>query len=316
MHRLTLILALPLALAAPLAAPLIAQGAAHPFVIAESGESFSRLQEAVDAVGDGDGTILIAPGRYRQCAVQEEGRIAFVSQSHGAAIFDGVACEGKAVLVLRGDAARVEGLSFVRVRVPDGNGAGIRIEEGDLEVTHSSFADGECGILSADDPESRILIDRSTFSRLGKHPDGNGAHSVYIGDYGALIVTNSRFERGTGGHYLKSRSARVTIQGNSFDDSRGTNTNYLIDLPNGAVGRIAGNAFVNGTGKDNYGTMITVAPEGAEHDSTGLVIEDNDAGLVPGFAWHTAFVGNWSGQRLVIRNNRIARGIALHETRE
>ena len=155
-------------------------------------------------------------------------------------------CEGKAALVLRGRAARVEGLVFTHMRVEDGNGAGIRIEQGDLEVSQTMFVDGQCGILSAADPNGTISIDHSTFSRLGKHPDGNGAHALYVGQYGALRVTNSRFERGTGGHYLKSRAPRVEIVGNSFDDSQGQDTNYMIDLPEGAVGRIAGNTFVQG----------------------------------------------------------------------
>lgn len=295
-------------------APLQARGPS-PFLVAETGRYFGSLQEAVSAIGSGKGTIRIAPGRYGDCAVQEAGQIAFVAEARGTAIFDGGACEGKATLVLRGRSASVDGLVFVNVRVPDGNGAGIRLQQGDLEVSYTRFADGQCGILSHNDPESSIRIDHSTFSGLGKDPDGNGAHSLYIGDYGSLSVTRSRFERGTGGHYLKSRSPRIEVLNSSFDDSQGRRTNYLIDLSNGAVGRIAGNTFVNGTGKENHTTMITVAPEGAENESAGLSIEDNDVSVAPGFRWHTAFVGDWSGERLVVRNNRVAKGIALLERR-
>jgi hypothetical protein len=307
--------ALALTLAATLAAPSQA-AAAGPFTVAETGESFRRLQAAVDAIGGGAGTIVIAPGRYRDCAVQEEGRIAFVADQRGTVLFEGGMCEDKATLVLRGRSASVEGLAFTGMRVPDGNGAGIRIEEGDLSVSYTSFSDGQCGILSADDPSSRITIDYSTFRGLGKHPDGDGAHSLYIGEYGALTVTNSRFERGTGGHYLKSRAPRVEILFNSFDDSRGSKTNYMIDLSNGATGRIAGNTFVNGTGKENHGTFVAVAPEGPENSSAALTIEENDASLAPGFRWTTTFVGDWSGDRLVIRGNRLAKGIVLVERRE
>ena len=294
--------------------PLHARGSS-PFVVAETGQYFGSLQQAVAAIGAGSGTIRIAPGRYRDCAVQEAGRIAFVAEERGSAVFDGGACEDKATLVLRGRAASVDGLVFVNVRVPDGNGAGIRLEDGDLRVSYTLFANGQCGILTANGLPGSISIDRSTFSGLGKHPDGDGAHSLYVGDYGRLSVTNSRFERGTGGHYLKSRSARIEVLNNSFDDSQGRRTNYLIDLSNGATGRIAGNTFVNGLGKENHGTMIAVAPEGAENSSAGLVIEDNDVSLAPGFPWHTAFVGDWSGERLAIRGNRVARGIALVERR-
>jgi hypothetical protein len=302
--------ALPLALLA--AAP--SNGAAASFTVAESGRGFATLQEAVNAIGNGTGTIRIAPGRYRGCAVQEAGRVAFVAEP-GTAVFDGGACEDKATLVLRGRSARVEGLTFIHVRVPDGNGAGIRLEQGDLVVSTTIFADGQCGILSANDPSASIRIDRSTFSGLGKDPDGNGAHSLYIGNYGSLTVTRTRFERGTGGHYLKSRSGRIELTDSSFDDSAGRRTNYLVDLSNGASGRIAGNVFVNGTGKENHATMVAIAAEGAENSSAGLAIENNDVSVAPGFRWHTAFVGDWSGDRLTIRGNKVGPGIALVERR-
>jgi hypothetical protein len=291
------------------------QAAAAAFTVAETGESFARLQDAVDAVGEGAGTIRIAPGRYRGCAVQEAGRIAFVAETSGTAVFDGGACEDKATLVLRGQSARVEGLVFTHVRVADGNGAGIRIEQGDLTVSYTKFIDGQCGILSANDPSGSIRIDHSTFSGLGKHPDGDGAHSLYIGNYGRVSVIRTRFERGTGGHYLKSRAARIEVLDSSFDDAEGQTTNYLIDLSNGATGRIAGNVLVNGARKENYATMIAIAAEGAENPSDGLVIENNDVSVAPGFRWHTAFVGDWSGERLTLRGNRVAPGIALLERR-
>lgn len=304
-------LVLALALAAPLATgPALAQGPA-PFTIVETGRGFTSLQAAVDAIGDGDGTIRIAPGRYRDCAVQTAGRVAFKAAERGKAVFENAICEDKATLVLRGRASHVEGLVFTGTRVADGNGAGIRMEQGDLTVAWSQFRDGQCGILSANDPSGSIAIDHSTFSRLGKHPNGNGAHALYVGDFGTLKVTNSRFERGTGGHYLKSRSPKVEIVGNSFDDSGGSATNYMIDLSAGATGRIAGNTFVQGTGKENYGTLIAVAPEGASNTSEGLVIENNDVTTAPGFKWDTTFVGNWSGETLAIRGNRIQKGIEV-----
>jgi len=306
----------PIALAFALlpAGSALAQSPA-PFTIAESGQSFASLQDAVSAIGGGQGTIRIAPGRYHECAVQEEGRVAFIAEERGAAIFDGTVCEDKAALVLRGAGAIVEGLVFTHLRVADGNGAGIRIEQGNLDVAYCRFVDNQSGILSATDLSSTISIDHSTFSGLGRHPDGNGAHSVYIGHYGGLRITNSRFERGTGGHYLKSRSPRIEAVGNSFDDSQGHDTNYMIDLPEGAVGRIAGNTFVQGVGKENYGTLIAIHAEEGENPSAGLVIESNIASVVPGFAWTTTFVGDWSGEPLVIRDNRLGPRITPFERR-
>ena len=295
------------AMTAAAALPLQAQPSG-PFILAESGEAFATLQEAVNRIGGGSGTIRIASGRYGQCAVQEAGRVAYVAQRRGEAVFDGGACEGKATLVLRGKAARVDGLVFTGVRVPDGNGAGIRLQEGDLDVSYTVFSDGESGILSHNGPPGSIRVDHSTFTGLG---EGDGVHSIYIGHYGSLRVTNSRFERGRGGHYVKSRAPRLEVLDNSFDDSRGRRTNYQIDVSNGAVGRIAGNVFVHGTGKENYSTMISVAPEGTENRSAGLAIESNVASVAPGFRWTTTFVGDWSGERLQIRGNRLGPKIEM-----
>jgi hypothetical protein len=297
-----------------LAGPAAAQRGG-PFTIAETGRSYGALQEAVSAIGAGQGTIRIAPGTYRDCAVQEAGRVSYVAASPGTVVFESLTCEGKAALVLRGTSAHVEGLTFRRLSVPDGNGAGIRIEKGDLSVTESLFADSQGGILSADDPASTISIDRSTFSGLGKQPDGNGAHSLYIGGYGGLKVSRTRFERGRGGHYLKSRAARVEVVDSSFDDSRGFDTNYHIDLPHGAIGRIARNTFAQGKDKENYSTLVTVAPEGPRNVSDGLVIENNRAWVVPGFPWSTTFVGNWSTDRVVVRSNELGRGVAEYARR-
>lgn len=287
----------------------LAQGASGPFSV--GGRSFGSLQDAINAIGEGEGTIRVAPGTYRECAVQNAGRITIAAIEPGKAIFTRIACEGKAALVIRGRGATIDGIVFSHIEVADGNGAGIRIEKGPLTVENAMFLDSQSGILSADDPAAAITIDHSTFAGLGKDPTGNGAHGIYIGDYGTLTVTASRFERGTGGHYLKSRAKRVMVTDSSFDDTRGQATNYMIDLSNGAQGRIAGNTFVVGRNKDNHSTLITVAPEGAKNDSTGLVIENNVATLAPGVTYRPVLVGNWSGETLALRGNRLGAGISL-----
>ena len=302
------------ALLAALAAPASAQAEA-PFVVRETGEAFHSLQDAVDSVGSGTGTILIAPGRYRDCAVQGEGEVAFVAAEPGKAIFDGGICEGKAALVLRGRASRVEGLVFRNLRVPDGNGAGIRIESGSLLVRESLFQDSESGILSADEPGSAIRVEQSTFSGLGRCDRGlSCAHSLYIGGYGSLSVIRSRFERGRGGHYVKSRTPRVEVLDSSFDDSAGRATNYMIDLSNGASGRIAGNQFVQGRDKENYSAFIMVAAEGPENESA-LEVVGNEARIAPGVERDTAFVADASGGPLRIDDNRLGPRIARFERR-
>ena len=297
------------------AVPATAQSSA-PFQNAETGRSYTTLQKAVDSIGEDEGTIIVAPGSYRQCAIQTAGVIAFRAAVPGQVVFDGVACEGKAALVLRGQAASVDGIIFQNMRVPDANGAGIRLEKGDLTVTRAIFRNSEQGILTAEDRSASIRIDQSTFSGLGRCDRGlSCAHSIYIGGYGSLTVTNSRFERGNGGHYVKSRAARVTISDNAFDDTRGKETNYMIDLPNGAIGSIVRNIFVQGASKENYSAFITVAPEGRQQTSAGLAINANEASIAPGVDRQTTFLADWSGDRIALGGNRLGRGLKPFERR-
>jgi hypothetical protein len=230
-------------------------------------------------------------------------------------VFDGVTCEGKAALVLRGRSADISGLVFQNMSVPDFNGAGIRLEHGNLTVAQSWFRDSQQGILTGEDPNGRIVIDKSTFTRLGTCEGAGGcAHSIYIGDYGHLRVTRSRFEQGRGGHYVKARATRVDIASSSFDDTGGRQTNYMIDLPAGSTGQITNNWFVQGTNKENYSALIAVGAEDRRHSSDGLQIAGNDARLAPK-ANGTTFVADWSGDRVVIGENTIGQGIKRFEKR-
>jgi hypothetical protein len=298
-----------------LAAPAIAQER-KPFTIAETGQGFGDLQEAVSSVRMGTATILIAPGVYRQCAVQQGGRITFKAVQAGTAIFEKEACEDKAALVLRGQGSAVEGLVFRGYSVSDGNGAGIRTEMGDLTVTNTMFLDSQEGILGGEPTGQRIVIDRSTFAGLGQCDETvNCSHGIYLANKGSVTITNSRFERGTGGHYVKLRVPNVAITDNSFDDTAGRKTNYMIDLPEGARGLIARNTFVQGKGKENSSGLIVVAAEGKTYPSAGLRVEGNDARMAPGAPGNPAFVADLSHERLAVGANRLGAGIRMFEVR-
>ncbi|MFT3966251.1 MAG: right-handed parallel beta-helix repeat-containing protein [Sphingobium sp.] len=289
---------------------VIAQGGGAPFTVLETGRGYGRLQDAVNAIGSGSGTVEIASGRYRDCAVQNGGAVTYKAAVPGGAVLSGGICEGKAALVLHGRSARVEGLVFEGMAVSDGNGAGIRLETGDLVIDNSLFRDSQQGLLTASFPRGSIAITRSTFSGLGTCEFSGGcAHSIYVGDYGSLTVANSRFEAGNGGHYVKSRAPRVRIVDNSFDDSRGRATNYMIDLPYGATGVISGNEMVQGKDKENYSAFIALGAEGKENSSNGLSISGNGARFVPGVKRSSALLADWSGDHVSLGNNDIVAGI-------
>lgn len=303
-----------LLLLALIATTAAAQGGGS-FRVEETGQRYFRLDDAVKAIGEGSGTIIVAPGRYPECAVFSGGNLTIRAEQPSTAIFDGGACEGKATLVLRGQSATVDGLVFRNIRVPDRNGAGIRLEKGDLDVVRSTFLDSEQGILTANDPGGSIRIERSTFTGLGGCPGGMCSHSIYIGDYGRLTVSRSRFERGTGGHYVKSRAAKIEVLDSSFDDSAGRETNYTIDLPNGATGLIARNTIVVGKNKENHSAVIAVAPEARQNPSAGLSVEGNDVSIAPGAGYTTTFVADWSREPLRIGANKLGAGVKVRDSR-
>ena len=295
MRRLLSISAMPLLLAATAPAPFTVDG-----------RGFRTLDDALAAIGDRTATIVIAPGVYRQCAVQSRGVVTYKAAQPGTAIFEHETCEDKAGLVLRGRGSIVDGLVFRGYQVNDGNGEGIRSEAGDLTVLNSMFLDSEQGIGGGtNDVARRIVVDHSTFAGLGQCRTDNCSHSLYLITSGSVNVTNSRFERGTGGHYAKIRAAHIQVDGNSFDDSAGHKTSYLVDLPNGGTGTVRGNTFVQGRDKDNAYTVIAVAAEVRMYPTTGLAIDGNVASLAPGAA-KTAFVGDWSHGRLAIGANRLS----------
>lgn len=305
----------PIALLLAAGPALSAQQGDAPYTVVETGRVYERLQDAVNAIGNGSGTIRFGSYHFADCAVQSGGDITYTAAVPGQAVLDGVACQGKAALVLGGRSARIEGMVFANIRVPDKNGAGIRLEHGDLTITQSWFRDSEQGLLTVNGERGSIEIDKSTFTRLGTCEGSGCAHSIYVGDYGSLRVTRSRFEQGRGGHYLKSRASRVEVLDCSFDDSNGKETNYMIDLPNGATGRIAGNWFVQGKDKENYSAFIAVAAEEHEYSSAGLAIEGNDARFATGVSRSSTFVADWSGDRLALGANALGEGLKRFERR-
>lgn len=287
-------------------------GIASPFTVQETRRSYATLQQAVSAIGNGDGSILIAPGRYYDCAVQIGGNITYFATMQRAAIFSGRLCEGKAVLVLRGRSAKVEGLTFENLRSPDGNGAGIRIEQGNLWVRSSAFRNSDEGILGGgEDNASDVLIERTIFSGLGRCDRGLAcAHSAYLSAFRSVTVRHSRFEKGRGGHYLKSRSRWIDVSDCSFDDRNGSATNYMIDLPDGASGRIVRNTFVQGTNKENHSAFIAVAAEARRHNSSNLMVLNNQAvQLSPSHS--SAFILDWSGSVRDVSGNQTGARVRL-----
>ncbi len=275
-------------------------GGGLPFML-QSGGSFAKLAPAVRAARDTD-TITIMPGVYEDCAVVSRGNLTFRAMVPGSVTLSKKVCEGKAGLVLRGETATVEGIHFTGYTANDGNGAGIRLEKGDLYVRSSIFDGSDTGVISGNGQPGQATIERSIFRRLGRCRPDNCSHSVYMGRFAALTVRESLFEQGRGGHYIKSRTRQVDIRDNLIDDSQGTRTNYLIDLPEGATGEIRGNALIKGTQGENKCCAIVVSAEFRDNDASVLVDGNQFANLADR---PVVLLGDYKGEARLGRNETL-----------
>jgi hypothetical protein len=73
----------------------------------------------------------------------------------------GAHSRGKGSFVVNGEGVEISGFAFVKARVPDGIGAGIRFESGSLRVQDCSFTRCEMGLLSNSDANARLTLEGS-----------------------------------------------------------------------------------------------------------------------------------------------------------
>jgi hypothetical protein len=213
-------------------------------------------------------TVVVPPGVYREAAVVTASNV--LIKAHGVRM-ELANAQGKAALVIKGDNVTIEGLECAEIRVPDGNGACVRLEAKDLTLRNVHFRDSQSGLLSWNRDSGTVLVENSRFERLGR------AHGIYIGSSPTqLIVRNSRFLSSTGeGHEIKSRGAKNTIERNVIASLDGVDSR-LIDLPEGGENIIRGNVLQKGPPSSNQ-DVIGVALERSRqlHSPSSTVIEDN-----------------------------------------
>jgi Right handed beta helix region len=230
---------------------------------------------AATSANNGD-TLLLGAGVYKECATIRGSNITIKTERPGTAIFDGVACEGKAMLVLKGNQTLIDGLVFRNTTVRDRNGAGIRGEGVGLTVRRSTFSNNENGILYAVSTPGIVTIEDSVFDGNGTCEGSGGcSHGIYINQVTQLIVRRSTFINTHQGHHLKSRAKSTVIEDCVIDDHDKGNSSYLIDIPNGGNLVVRGNLLIKGPRTDNRTAFIAFAMEGFKNPSVAPVIERN-----------------------------------------
>jgi hypothetical protein len=154
----------------------------------------------------------------------------------------GAYVDGMGIWKLHGGRFRVEGITFRDADVPDNNGAGIRLVDGDLTVVNCRFLHNEDGILTGNFATTRLTIENSEF---GDSIGGNGfAHLIYVGRIGYFKVTGSYFHNARQGHLLKTRAQVSIITANRLidgSDPASSLASYELDIPDGGQAVVVGN---------------------------------------------------------------------------
>ncbi|MDQ2742223.1 MAG: hypothetical protein M3Z66_07975 [Chloroflexota bacterium] len=178
---------------------------------------------------------------------------------------------GKAIMDVNANVT-VTGFAFSGAQVADGNGAGIRYEGGNLTLDGDYFHDNQDGLLAGADPSGSITINASEFAHNGA---GDGyTHNLYVGDIGALTITDSYFHDAVVGHEIKSRAETTTISNSRVQDGPDGTASYSIDLPNGGNAVIQGNVIEQGPNSQNP-AIIAYGEEGNVHAGSSLAVTGN-----------------------------------------
>ena len=222
-----------------------------------AGKQYASVQEAYTASGEDD-IILVYPGTYNFI-----GNEYYPSSNHDNPILiqHSVSIIGvgdvtfhsnyvsKGMLVTGGDEnlhLYIENITFEGASNESNNGAGIRLQAGDLTVVDSHFVDNQSGVLANED-SGDVHIVGSSFDNTGS--DGY-SHALYIrGD--SLVVEDSTFTGAIRGHHVKSTVSDQTVVVNSVLDDDDGSASYSIDVTGGGDLLVDGNTLIKGANADN-----------------------------------------------------------------
>lgn len=270
--------------------PPSAQSLANPSRVLRVGPqgTITRIAEAARLARDGD-IVEIEPGDYvGDVAVWRQERLTIRSARDSRRtdppgadappvrlLAAGRAAEAKAIWVIRHGVFEIEGIEFHGARVPDRNGAGIRFEGGHLAVRDCRFVDNETGILTGNDADAELLVERCEFAgRALTDPGGRFSHNLYVGAIGRFEMRGCWSHHANLGHLVKTRARESHLLCNRLTDEAGGRASYELDCPNGGVLVAVGNLIVQEPTTDNR-TIVAYGAEGYRWPANRLVLSHN-----------------------------------------
>src|SRR4051794_32195836 len=204
-----------------------------------TGLEFVTIASAVSAANNGD-TINVQSGTYKNDFLDFDKDITLQAvNGQVKMVTDTTPPDGKAMISESGNVT-INGFDISGVSVPDGNGAAIRYQGGNLTLNDDYFHGNQDGMLTASDPNGNITINHSEFAFNG---GGTGnTHNLYVGGLNTLTINNSYFHDANAGHEIKSRASNTIITNSRMLDNN-SDSSYSVDLPNGGNATISNNVI-------------------------------------------------------------------------
>lgn len=251
------------------------RGVVQPTVVLRVGPTreLKRPSTAAQIARDGD-IIEIDAGIYvGDAAVWRQHRLTIRGVGGRAHLrAEGAQAEGKAIWVVKGNDTTIEGVEFSGAKVPDHNGAGIRLEGAGLTVRDCYFHDNENSVLTGANPASDIVVEHSEFAHNGF---GDGyTHNIYIGHVRSFTLRFSYVHHALVGHNVKSRALRNHITYNRIMDEDDGRSSYAIEFPNGGLALVIGNVIQQGPATENP-TIVSYGAEGLKYPLNELHFVNN-----------------------------------------
>ena len=191
------------------------------------GGAYARPSEAVKAAQDGD-TIHIAQGEFFDCISTRLNHLTIIGSGPDTTLTDR-ACDDKGIIVLDGDDVTISALTLTRARVPDGNGAGIRAEGGNLTLDHVQLINNQVGLLATMHPGAQLSIAHSYFGDNGACHARSCQGAIAVGDTTSRFELHESIVHAThGGHAITSAAAATVIVRSKIDDGETGSSGYLL----------------------------------------------------------------------------------------
>ncbi len=261
------------------------------------GETHPTLAAAARAAGDGD-VIRLGPGEFFDCAVLDA-RDLVLEGAGPATVLSDRTCEGKALLIARGDNLTVRDLVLARARVSDMNGAGIRLEAQGLTLERVRFENDQVGVLAGQGGAGRIRVTECAFERGGVAGDRPTA-ALMVGPVALLQVERSTFADVKGAQITTS-ALRTELVGNRIATGIEPAAGHAVQASGGVL-IMRDNVLAIGPNPAPRNAAVAASGRGAELRGNRM---ENASGRS-----HVLLL-DWTGGAAVLDGNVVAAGDTL-----